>query len=246
MWCRNSRRGKRGCGARPPARGFTLIEVLVSMVLLAVILTLLFTSFFQISTGSKRLQEELIAQQELRLLLKMMVDDLQAAQYFRHFVESGGGASGIVADRRFEGTTEFSRIRFHAALPARFYRQVPAEQDPGTHEVAYWVEPSEEDRNRMVLMRREDFYLDDDMDEGGVSAELVEGIKVFSVKFLPPGDRDEESEDLWEDEWDSAEKPKSERMPLAIRVTLALENPNGTAVTDSLEVNLPPTLEAKK
>ena len=262
MWRRDSRSPRRhgqgsaagaqgsAAGAQGPAagapRGFTLIEVLVSVALLGLIFGLLYNSFFQISAGSTRLQNELTDQQELRLLLKLIVDDLQAAQYFENFVTSGGGKSGIEADLRFEGAGEFSRIRFHAALPARFFREVPPEQDPGTHSVAYWVAPSEENRERLVLMRREDFYLDDDMDEGGVSAELVEGIETFLVEFLPVEAREREDEEDWEDEWSSGERPVGKKLPLAIRVTLALKKQEGgRSVKDILEVNLAPTMGFK-
>lgn len=212
---------------------------MISMVLLGMILTLLYTSFFQISEGTTKLNEQLAEQQELRLLLNMIVEDLQGAQYFSRFVQDGGAASGLVADTDLVGAEAFSSLRFHANVGARFHRQVEPEADPGMHELAYWVEPDEDDRDVLVLMRREDFYLDDDMDEGGITAELVKGVEAFLVEFLPFANREAEFEDQWEDSWDSADKPASARMPMAIRVTLARRvGTEGRRLEEKLEINL--------
>jgi prepilin-type N-terminal cleavage/methylation domain-containing protein len=246
MSCRNNRRraGRRPRRPAGKAAGFTLVELMIAIVLLAIILTLLYTSFFQISTGTKRLQEQLAQQQEVRLLLKMIGDDLQAVQYFGGFVEDGEGRkSGLVAEEHAEGNEKFSRVHFHAAIPARFYPQVPPERDPGMHEVAYWVEPSKEDRERLVLMRREDFYLDDDMEEGGVSVRLAGEVRAFLVEFLPVKRRTEEYEDDWVLEWDSADRPKNEPMPMAVRVTLALPDKKGPPVSQTIQINLQPTFK---
>ncbi|MCZ6628101.1 MAG: prepilin-type N-terminal cleavage/methylation domain-containing protein [SAR324 cluster bacterium] len=223
--------------ARAPG-GFTLIELMVSLVLLGVILTLIYTSFYQISNGSKRISEELAEQQELRLLLTLIGEDLQAAQYFERFTKDGN-ASGMVAVTDFVGNRKMSKLDFHANVPARFHRQVDPAADPLMHELAYWVEEDERDREVLVLKRREDFYLDDDMHEGGVTSELVKGVESFLVEFLPPAIRQSEFEDQWEEEWDSSDKTGTGRMPMAMRITLARRaTPQARLLQETLEVNL--------
>ncbi len=224
-------------------QGFTFIEVMISLVLLGTVFTLLYSSFFQVSSGTELLQEQLTHQQELRLLLKMISDDLQSAQNFTEFKRDSGAPSGLVAEEEsVEGGT-FSHIRFHVARPARFFPQVPLERDPEMHEVAYRVESSEQDRELLVLVRREDFFLDDDMDEGGVKAELAERIEIFRVEFLPLARRTEEAEDDWQTEWETAERPPSDPMPMAVRITVGFKDQRGRELTESLEVNLPATFK---
>ena len=219
--------------------GFTLVELLVAIMLLTIVLVLLYGSFSQISSGTIRLNARLEEQQESRLLLRMISDDLQAAQYFEQFTQSERRKSGLFVTRDFVGTKEFSNLYFHANVASRFHRRVSPAADPGMHELAYWVEPSEEDRDVMVLKRREDFYLDEDMEEGGIIVTLIEGIETFRVELLAVGEQESELDDNWLEEWDSATSPAKNRMPLAVRLTLALRGaPDSPIREESLEINL--------
>ena len=110
------------------------------------------------------------------------------------------------------------------------------------HELAYWVEPSEEDRDLLVLKRREDFYLDDDMEEGGTTVDIAEGIETFRIELLGEAEQSDSLEGNWLEEWDSNEGKKG-AMPVAIRVTLALVPPAGAKIREeSLEFNIESSL----
>lgn len=221
------------------SRGFTLVELLVSIMLLAIVLVLLYGSFSQISSGTILLNARLEEQQESRLLLRMIADDLRAAQYFEQFARGEGNDSGLYVTRDFVGAREFSKLYFHANVASRFHRRVSPAADPGMHELAYWVEPSEEDRDLMVLKRREDFYLDEDMEEGGIVVTLSEGIETFRVELLAVGEQESELDDNWLEEWDSGERPATSRMPLALRLTLALRGaPESPIREEIVEINL--------
>ncbi|MDP6093414.1 MAG: prepilin-type N-terminal cleavage/methylation domain-containing protein, partial [SAR324 cluster bacterium] len=66
---------------------FSLIELLVSITLLAIVSAMIYGAFFQVSNSSLKVKASLSQSQELRLLMKMVLDDLQAVQYLEHFVE---------------------------------------------------------------------------------------------------------------------------------------------------------------
>ena len=68
-------------------KAFSLLELLVSITLLALVSALIYGAFFQVSNSSLKVKESLSQSQELRLLMKMVLDDLQAVQYLEHFVE---------------------------------------------------------------------------------------------------------------------------------------------------------------
>ena len=111
--------------------GFSLLEVLVSMAILGLLVTLLYSSFSQISRTSLSVEKSLRGREELRLLMKVVLDDLQAMQYLSRLVELNESESPGVQIDSFEtgliarlvdgpqGAESSSAIDFHAARRAR-------------------------------------------------------------------------------------------------------------------------------
>ena len=58
-------------------KAFSLLELLVSITLLALVSALIYGAFFQVSNSSLKVKQSLSQSQELRLLMKMVPDDLQ-------------------------------------------------------------------------------------------------------------------------------------------------------------------------
>ena len=56
--------------------GFSILELLISVTLLGLVMSVLYAAFFQISNSSLKVQSTLDARQELRLLMKIVLDDL--------------------------------------------------------------------------------------------------------------------------------------------------------------------------
>ena len=225
------------------AAGLTLIELLVALVILTVVLTLAYGSFFQISGAATSLKEDLAAQQELRTLLKIVSDDLHAARFFKNFADSGRNPSGIVARVRAAAGREFSAVDFHAASLARLNRQRPEEFDPGVHEVGYTVEEDPATREP-TLVRREDYYVDSNIETGGVKVVLSRRIETFSLAFLPPSATP--GAEQWSREWDSRPLPPTANMPSAIRIGLGVKTQQGVPLRATLEVNLPTSSRVSK
>ncbi|MDH4120930.1 MAG: type II secretion system protein GspJ [Deltaproteobacteria bacterium] len=225
--------------------GFTLLEVLLALILLTILLTLVFTAFFQISSGASRQKESLTTQQEIRLLQKLILDDLAAIRYLPRLQRNGIHLpSGVMSAMERVGRDEFSRLSFHAEVSARFFRKVEPARDPGLHEVGYRIE---EDRGEYWLTRREDFYLDDQLWEGGKEVRLAKGVRKFKVEFLPfsPNPRDPRltTPEDWQDRWDSAQGAGGRRLPRAIRLTLGLDTEDGQTWEETVEINLPANLK---
>ena len=57
------------------------------MAILGLLVTLLYSSFSQISRTSLSVEKSLRGREELRLLMKVVLDDLQAMQYLSRLVE---------------------------------------------------------------------------------------------------------------------------------------------------------------
>ena len=106
-------------------QGFTLLELLVSIALLGMVVGLVYTAFFQLSGATRGVQDTLAARQELRLLMKMVLDDLQAVRFLKHWAEAGKDedrVSGLDVSQQLGPNNEDSSIlSMHAAVPAKFY-----------------------------------------------------------------------------------------------------------------------------
>lgn len=227
-----------------PRRGtaaFTLIELLLAILLLGVLLTLTYGAMFQITGNSQILTQEFSEDQELRLLVRMISQDLQAIRYLREFAREQGNtakyASGLIARSEFVVRGDFSRLSFHAAMPARQHRQRSERADPLLHEVGYQVQ---EDRasGSLVLVRREDYYLNDDIESGGVTAVLARDVEEFKVECLLPVQAPGQTLEEWGTDWDSGKQKPDARLPRAMRVTLGQLGKNGRHLKETLEVNL--------
>ncbi len=230
--------------------GFSLLELLVSVTLLALVLALIYGAFYQVSNSSISVKATLETRQELRLLMKMVLDDLQAVQYLRHFVDKteDGRDTGIVAEV-IPGpeTAEFTEIHFHAAIPSRFYQDVKSVRegmDPGIHEIGYFLE-LDPATDLWQFKRREDFYIDEKINEDGRVHVLSESVSEFDVDFLlreieqAAGGAVEE----WSDNFDSHEgecykNKEPPCLPRAIRLKMSLKEESGRTVSDSQVINL--------
>ena len=191
--------------------------------------------------------------------MKMVLDDLQNVQYLKRFAESGQSTiprreSGLIAETKLgpENTEtgeleEVSSLYFHTAVKSLFYPE-EKEHDPELHEVSYSMQENL-DTKIWEFVRREDFYLDNNLREGGKSYVLSEAVTKFELLLL-------ESEtalagggyqEKWTREWNSDEEYCIGTSPLfgepfclprAVKLTMALKGEDGNTVTDSQVSNL--------
>ncbi|MBC8260106.1 MAG: prepilin-type N-terminal cleavage/methylation domain-containing protein [SAR324 cluster bacterium] len=235
--------------------GFSLLELLISVALLGLVMSLIYGAFFQISNSSIKIQTTLQDRQELRLLMKTVLDDLQNIRYLKHFADSGQSTmqqreTGLIAERKLGPENpdsgeleEVSSIFFHTAVKNRFYPEEKA-RDPELHEVAYSLEMDSTAKS-WEFYRREDFYLDNNLREGGISYALSESVIKFELEFL-----ESETElagggfrEKWSAEWNSEEKvcnivKGNFCLPRAIKLTMALKGQDEKIVSDSQVINL--------
>ena len=238
-------------------RGFSLIELLISVSLLGLVLILLYGAFSQISNLSIQVKSNLNSREQLRLIMKIVIDDLQKIQYLKYFAESekkdaSRRQTGMIAER-ITGPTNpetgeieiTSTINFHAAINSRFY---PSEKvtDPGLHEIGYYLEENQ-DTETWDFIRREDFYVDSDIKEGGKKQILSQEVTKFDLEFL-------ESEtalagggfvEKWVKEWNSDEyecgDPNVKEnfcLPRAFKLTMSLKGEDEKTIFDSQVANL--------
>ena len=215
--------------------GFTLLEVLLSISLLALLMSLAYGSFSQLARQSESLTHNLQARQKLRLLLYVVAEDLRNARYLEQFV-AAEQESGIEAGQSPSEGKLFSWVHMHVVGPSRLHRNANARHDPQVHEASYAIKRK---GDVLALLRREGYYVDDTLTRGGVEQVLAEGIKEFALEYLPL--RADETRG-WLSEWKSASRPSNSRMPVAIRLTMGIEQANGKVLKDQISFNLLQTL----
>ena len=209
--------------------GFTLIEILIAVAISAMLLGVLFTSFFQILKAKDRVETDLSLLHESRVIFQKLNRDLSSVfprgrvfnssknypySYFK------GGLDGENSNLRF---SSFSRF------PLQFNR----ESDQS--EISYFLVEStdEDDRERedekiYSLVRRDNPWFGNT--EGGIEYEISERVLSFRINYIPDqlGSRLSRDESGFEEEkineWDAQ---LLNSLPAAIEVEIVLKNENG-------------------
>ncbi len=215
----------------PPKRsgGFTLIEVLAAVSIAAVVLTLLYGSFFQLMDSRDRVETKNEAAGEAAAVLSRIRHDLANAF-------PGGRVSPLAAPSRphyyFVGRMKDgnSSVSFTSFPADPFHRSARS----GQSEISYYVVPlREEPRRLFALVRRDSHRIGK---EGtGTAYPVSERVLGFRVNFHTRGSLGvPKAEKIWE--WDSS---ATESFPRAAEIEIDFELADGREETRSALVAIP-------
>lgn len=200
----------------PPAasgRGFTLIEVLVAMAILALMATVIYSSFAGMKRSKEGVERINDRYREGRLAMARMVRELQSA-----FISLHQPIPPVqpVQKTVFKGTqgSPGDRIDF-ASFAHR--RLVENARETDQEEVSYFAEPDERLSGVVNLVRRVSPRLDLYPDKGGKIEILASDIDLFDVEYL------DAATGQWTDRWDTTQATEQiGRLPLQVRLVLVL------------------------
>jgi len=201
-------------------RGFTLLEVMVAITVLAFILGIVYTTFATVSESDRRGSAAMESNIKVRNLAEQMTRDISSLfidldQRLESAAPSGL-VYGMVSGDPAEGgaSLDFTAI---TADPGDFNDAVVAE-------IGYSLLPSEGGGFR--LMKRIDGTPDDNLREGGLVLDLMDGISSLTFEFL-----DHRGE--WQKEWDSLSENS---LPRAIKIIIAFDEEKGETESFSMQV----------
>ncbi len=200
--------------------GFTLVEVLVTLAIMALIMLALQVTLQSTIFTHDEIAIEMASVREGPRILDRIEKDLQAMHGFN-----------IKDNKLFRGKSErhlssrADRIDFLTDLSSSHKVRDPlAGQDEDAAsissdvtEVGYRLRPRQDGSEYLELYRREDLYVDEEPLDGGDYELLHDKVSRFEITYLD--ELGEEAEEL--EEWDMEEKKK---LPAAIVIDLELQS----------------------
>jgi general secretion pathway protein J len=216
---------------RARSRGLTLLEVLVSVAIIALIATLIYGAFDGMSrarAGLSRMDERY---HQGRTALSRMTRELQAAFISLHQPQSVNQA---VRNTAFLGKNEGSsdRVDFNSFSHRVLGRNV---HESDQNELSYFMARDPDHGDRYDLVRREAKDLDLDPGRGGVINVLAEDVESFDLMYFDPLISD------WVETWDSTQASgQPNRLPMQVKIRLVLKGgPNGAPIVMQTKVSIP-------
>ena len=194
-------------------RGFTLLEVLISIAILAFITSLLFGAFSALKRSKDGLSRVQDRQREGRLAMARMTRELQSAYLSAHIPLN---QQLMVQKTIFKGDhgTPADRVDFTAFANKRL--------DKNSHvsdqcELSYFGSPNPDGSNTLDLVRRIDTTIDLEPTKGGRIEVLATDIDMFDLKFL------DAQTGQWQETWDTTQTTgQPDRLPMQVRIILVL------------------------
>jgi len=197
-------------------RGFTLLEVILAVTVLALVGTMVYGGFSQTALNKARVEGDVDHSRIVHMALERMTRELSMAFVSTHVNPS---LDLRVVDTAFVGKDHGreDRIDFTSFSHRRLFRNA---RESDQNEISYFVTEHPDDSDTQVLARREQNRIDDDPRRGGKSQILVENVEEFNVEYYDPLLSE------WVETWDTEDVlAQPNRLPTQVRIRLGVTHP---------------------
>jgi general secretion pathway protein J len=194
-------------------QGFTLLEIILAVTILALIGTMIYGGFSQTALNKARVEEDADHSRIVHMALERMTRELTMAFVSTHVNPS---LDLRVVETAFIGKDHGNedRIDFTSFSHRRLYRNA---KESDQNEISYFVTEHPDEPRMNVLARREQNRIDEDPRRGGKSQILVENVTEFNIEYFDPLITD------WVQTWDSEDMlAQANRLPTQIRIRLSV------------------------
>jgi len=214
--------------ARVRRGGFTLIEVMVAIALMAVIMTLIWSSTSQSLRAKDRVENRDMVFHAGGTALRKFSDDMVMAFLAKTSTGTTGFQMAGAAARAqsaepfktfFIGSDEgeADSVAFTSLSHQRLFKNA---KESDQCRVSYEVVPGEDDPGRMDLVRRMDPWFGSTTEVEADPIVLVEGIKSFNIEYY------EVKKAEWVKNWNTEQQEWQNRLPTAVRVSISFADPD--------------------
>jgi general secretion pathway protein J len=196
------------------ARGMTLLEILVSLGIMAMISLLIYGAFDSMSRGRRGEALRSDRARQGRDAVERIVHELSSAFVSLH---TPNNQALITRTTAFIATNSanFDRVDFMSFAHRRIVRGA---HESDQAEIGYFVVKDPDVDDKMDLVRREQAPPDLDPKRGGVINVLAEDVETFELHYLDP------LTGQWVESWDTTQATgQLNRLPWEVKITLALK-----------------------
>lgn len=205
-------------------RGFTLLEVILAVTILALVGTMIYGGFSQTALNKARVEKDVDQSRVVHMALERLARELTMAFVSTHVNPS---LDLRVSNTAFIGTDSGrdDRIDFTSFSHRRLYRNA---RESDQNEISYFVTEHPDDPDVDVLARREQNRIDDDPRTGGKSQILLENVEEFNIEYFDPLLSD------WVQTWDTVNAlAQPNRLPTQVRIRLGVKDPRRPSETQT-------------
>jgi general secretion pathway protein J len=216
---------------RARSRGMTLLEIMVSVAILAMISILIYGAFDSMARGKKGEAMRAERARQGREAVLRLTREIPTAFISMH---NPANPALITRATAFIGTSggTYDRLDF-AAFGHRRINRDAHESDEA--EIGYFVAKDPEVDGKMDLVRREQTPIDTDAKKGGVVNVVAEDVEELDIKYLDP------VTGQWADGWDTSQTTgQPGRLPLEVSIRLVLKGvPGAPSSTYATKIMMP-------
>jgi general secretion pathway protein J len=197
-------------------RGFTLMEVMISLGIVAVLAALVWGAFGPTWQAKQFVEEEANRYHSIRLAMERMTREISMAFLSDHFDHRRYRDRPTHFVGEDSGTDD--TLRFTTMAHERLYQDAKESEQSL---VAYRVGRDPDDRDRNVLFRREKTVIDDRPDDGGVESILAADVLGMNLEYWDVAAQE------WKDEWNTNDTEHKNLLPERVRITLIVKGDDG-------------------
>ncbi len=216
---------------RPAAAGFTLMEVLVAITILAVVVTTILASFNSVFSTTEILDESADIYEMAKNCMKRLTEDFESIHITQRplykppeFDQPPDPYRIVTTTGDIDGTG-IAQLRF----ASRAHISLGQSPGKGIAEIIYYVQAGND--GDLVLKRADNLYPYPDFEERSSDPVLCKYVKSLAFKFYP-------QEGTESDVWDSDSDEFDHATPKAIGIKLELAN-KASSYTFETMVSLP-------
>ncbi|HEX5034789.1 MAG TPA: type II secretion system protein GspJ [bacterium] len=192
--------------------GFTLLEVMIAMAILAAMALALFVATQQTLDSKSNTEGRDDANHAVTQAMDRMAYDLEMAVMIKSKDLLGATFDGEYA---FEGQEQ--RLDFVTMSHSRFLAD---SKESELAEVSYYLAPMPDDANLRILMRRQSTAVDKNLQQGGIAYPILEYVDNIRFEYL------DSKNDEYKKTWDSKSMDFNNRLPMAVKITIETQLPD--------------------